>query len=156
MEKYKKKRKRTINKILILLGPNINMLGLRENEIYGNLNYNEFKRELFDLAKSLKIDLTIFQSNHEGDLITQIQDSKKFDYLLLNSAAYTHTSVAIRDALLIYKIPFIEIHFSNIASREEFRIKSLTADLAKGVIFGLGIFGFKSALIYAASNLKKE
>lgn len=131
-----KKRK----KILVLHGPNLNMLGKREKNIYGKINLDSINKELKSLAKELKVDLEIKQSNIEGEIVNFIQKASKngIGGLLINPAAYTHTSIAIRDAILATKIPTVEVHLSNIYSREEFRHKSLTAPACVGQITGFG------------------
>jgi 3-dehydroquinate dehydratase-2 len=134
-------------KILIINGPNINMLGQREEKIYGGLSYNEMIDDLTIYARNNKIDVEFYQSNSEGEIVTKIQNAK-IDYLILNAAAYTHTSIAIRDALLAVKIPFIEVHISNVFSREPFRQKSYLSDIAIGVITGFGIHSYKLAMHY--------
>ena len=144
------------NKIIIINGPNINLLGEREQSQYGSINFDQ----LNDICKkkSLELDLKVefAQSNIEGDLVNIIQDSRKnFDGIIINAAAFTHTSIAIRDALEIFKKPIIEIHISNIYKREEFRHKSLISDIVTGGIFGLGIEGYILAIIAMQKILTK-
>jgi 3-dehydroquinate dehydratase-2 len=131
-----------VKKILVLHGPNLNLLGERENKIYGNLTLEEINARIKKFAQQNEIEVEIYQSNHEGDLVTKIQEARrKIDGLVINPAAYTHTSVAIRDALAVLGelgIPIIEVHLSNIYRREEFRHQSLTAAVATGVISGFG------------------
>lgn len=131
-----------MKKILVLHGPNLNLLGERENKIYGNLTLEEINARIKKFAQQNEIEVEIYQSNHEGDLVTKIQEARrKIDGLVINPAAYTHTSVAIRDALAVLGelgIPIIEVHLSNIYRREEFRHQSLTAAVATGVISGFG------------------
>lgn len=127
-------------KILVLHGPNLNMLGKREKKIYGKVSLEKINNELKKVAKELKIDLEIKQSNIEGELVNFIQKASRngIKGILINPAAYTHTSVAIRDAILATKLPAVEVHLSNIYSREEFRQKSLTAPACVGQITGFG------------------
>ena len=145
------------NKIIIINGPNINLLGEREQSQYGSVNFDELivicKKKSIELG--LKIEF--IQSNVEGELVNIIQDSrKKFDGMIINAAAFTHTSVAIRDALEIFKKPIIEIHISNIYKREEFRHKSLISDIVTGGIFGLGTEGYILAIIAMHKILNNE
>lgn len=134
-------------KLLIINGPNINLLGQREQSIYGKLNYMEMVEELSNYAKKENINIEFFQSNIEGDIVSAIQQAS-YDGIILNAAAFTHTSIAIRDALLAVKIPFIEVHISNIFSREPFRHKSYLSDIAIGVITGFGIYSYILAMNY--------
>ncbi len=133
-------------KILIIHGPNLNFLGQREKEIYGEKTLEEINALLIDLAKKNEVALKIVQLNHEGDIIDEIGKSQGEDFsaLVINPAAYSHTSVAIRDAILAVKIPSIEVHLSNIFSREDFRHSSLIAPVCQGIISG---FGFHSYLL---------
>ncbi len=145
------------NKIIIINGPNINLLGEREQSQYGSTNFDQ----LIEVCKKKSIELGLkiefIQSNVEGDLVNIIQDSrKKFDGMIINAAAFTHTSVAIRDALEIFKKPIIEIHISNIYKREEFRHKSLISDIVTGGIFGLGTEGYILAIIAMHKILNNE
>jgi len=134
-------------KIMIIHGPNLNMLGKREPEVYGKETLDEINKRLKKLSKKLKIDIEIFQSNHEGELIEKIQEaSGDYSGLVINPAAFTHTSVGIRDALLLLDIPVIEIHISNIYKREAFRHKSMIADVVTAQISGFGIQGYIMAL----------
>jgi len=140
-----------VKKILVLHGPNLNMLGMREPEIYGDVTLDDINRNLSQAAESAGLMLETFQSNAEAELIDRIQQalSDGTDFIIINPAAFTHTSVAIRDALAAIKLPFIEIHLSNIFTRESFRRKSYFSDLAVGVISGLGAKGYELALAYA-------
>jgi 3-dehydroquinate dehydratase II len=132
-----------MKKILVLHGPNLNMLGRREKEIYGTLSLAEIDERLVKFAQENGFQVTTFQSNSEGDLITRIHDAMgRFDALVINPAAYTHTSIALRDALAALDMPVIEVHLSNIYRREEFRQKSLTAPIAVGVISGFGVHSY--------------
>ena len=145
------------NKIIIINGPNLNLLGEREQSQYGSVTFNELKDNCINKSKDLGLELDFTQSNVEGELVNLIQDSiKKFDGIIVNAAAFTHTSVAIRDALSIYKKPIIELHISNIYKREEFRHKSLISDIVSGGIFGLGTNGYILAIIAMQKLLKNE
>lgn len=141
----------SVKKILILHGPNLNLLGTREPDIYGRVTLGEINRNLSKMAEDAGIILESFQSNAEADLIGRIQQtiSDETDFIIINPAAYTHTSVALRDALAAVKLPFIEVHLSNIFARETFRRESYFSDLALGVISGLGPKGYELALEYA-------
>jgi len=134
-------------KLLVIHGPNINLLGTREPETYGALTMQEINTELENLAKQHKVELEFFQSNIEGEIVTRIQESEDFAGIIINPAAYTHTSVAIRDALAAIKIPAIEVHISNIYKREEFRHSSLTAPVCLGQISGFGAKSYELALM---------
>jgi 3-dehydroquinate dehydratase-2 len=141
-----------MKKILVLNGPNINMSGIREPAIYGNITLAEIEKSLSLLAKELKVEVEFFQSNHEGKIVDKIQDSvNKFFGIIINPAALTHTSIAIRDALSSVSVPTIEVHISNIYAREEFRHKSYIAAAAIGQITGLGTDGYLFALRKMAS-----
>lgn len=134
-------------KILILNGPNLNMLGKREPEIYGKETLNDIKKKCEKKATELGINIEFKQSNHEGELVTWIQEAMgKFDAIIINPAAYTHTSIAILDALKTVNLPVIEIHLSNIYKREEFRHCSYISMVADGVISGLGFNGYLLAM----------
>ena len=136
------------NKIIIINGPNINLLGEREQSQYGSITFEKLKENCHQKSKDLDLDLEFSQSNIEGEIVNIIQEAKKnFDGIIINAAGFTHTSVAIRDALDIFKKPIIEIHISNIYKREEFRKKSLISDIATGGIFGLGSDGYILAII---------
>ena len=141
-----------MSKILIINGPNINLLGEREQSQYGKKDYNFLEEICLNRAKELKINLEIKQSNVEGEIVNIIQDSRNtHDGIIINAGGYTHTSVAIRDSLNIFKKPIIELHISNIYKREDFRHKSLISDVATGGIFGLGIDGY----ILAINSMQK-
>lgn len=131
-------------KILIIHGPNLNLLGKREADIYGTKTLDDINGMLRQLAKELNVEVDIKQSNHEGEIVDWIQNSSDYFALVINPAAYTHTSVAIRDAITAVKIPAIEVHLSNIHQREEFRHRSLIAPVSYGQISG---FGFESYLL---------
>ena len=145
------------NKIIIINGPNLNLLGEREQSQYGSITFEELREICSNKSKELGLVAEFYQSNIEGELVNLIQDSrKKFDGIIINAAAFTHTSVAIRDALNVFKKPIIEIHISNIYKREEFRHKSLISDIATGGIFGLGVEGYILAIISIEKILKNE
>ena len=144
------------NNIIIINGPNLNLLGEREQSQYGSITFDELRQKCLSKSKELNINLEFSQSNIEGEIVTTIQEAKsKFDGIIINAAGFTHTSVAIRDALDIYKKPIIELHISNIYKREEFRHKSLISDIANGGIFGLGDNGYILAIIAMQNILKK-
>jgi len=141
-------------RILVLHGPNLNLLGTREPEVYGTLALADINRRLDDLAAAHGAVLAVHQSNHEGALVDRIQEAGRdgTEYIIINAAAYTHTSVAIRDALAGVGIPFVEVHLSNVYKREAFRHHSHLSDIAQGVIAGLGAFGYEAALQYALAG----
>lgn len=144
-----------MKKILILNGPNLNTLGKREPEIYGRKTLDDIAEECSALAKELGVASELRQSNHEGEIITWIQESgKDFVGIIINAGAYTHTSVGIRDALLTIKLPIIEVHISNLFKREEFRHHSFISDIAVGMICGLGADGYLLALRAIAKLVK--
>ena len=144
------------NNILIINGPNLNLLGEREQSQYGSITFDQLKKNCLRKAKELDVNLEFSQSNIEGEIVTLIQEAKsKFDGMIINAAGFTHTSVAIRDALDIYKKPIIELHISNIYKREEFRHKSLISDIVTGGIFGLGDNGYILAIISMQNMLQK-
>ena len=145
------------NKIIIINGPNLNLLGEREQSQYGSITFDKLKENCMNKSKELGLSIEFTQSNIEGELVNQIQNSiNKFDGIIINAAAFTHTSVAIRDALSIFKKPVIELHISNIYKREEFRHKSLISDIVTGGIFGLGDNGYILAIIAMQKLLKNE
>ena len=144
------------NKIIIINGPNLNLLGEREQSQYGSGNYEQLKENCLKKSKEIGLDCEFIQSNLEGDLVNTIQDARKnYDGMIINAAAFTHTSVAIRDALELFKKPIIEMHISNIYKREEFRHKSLISGVATGGIFGLGTEGYILAIISLQKLLQK-
>tara|TARA_A100001015_G_scaffold22638_1_gene25679 strand:+ start:1099 stop:1545 length:447 start_codon:yes stop_codon:yes gene_type:complete len=146
-----------MNKIIIINGPNLNLLGEREQSQYGSSNYEELKKNCFDQAKKHNINLEFKQSNIEGEIVNFIQDSRnEFDGMIINAAGFTHTSVAIRDALNLFKKPIIELHISNIYKREDFRKKSLISGVVTGGIFGLGIEGYNLAIISLHKSFSNE
>ncbi len=135
------------NNIIIINGPNLNLLGEREQSQYGSLNFEDLKKNCREKAQKLGLNLDFEQSNIEGEIVTLIQNSRnKYNGIIINAAGFTHTSVAIRDALSILKIPIIELHISNIYNREEFRQKSMISGVVKGGIFGLGTNGYILAI----------
>lgn len=144
-----------MKKILVIHGPNLDLLGKREPQVYGKVTLNEINKALKKIAKAKKVELEIVQSNHEGNIVDLIGRSKnKFDCILINPAAYTHTSVAIRDSIAASGIPAVEVHLSNIYSREEFRHTSLIAPVARGQISGFGINSYTLGLEAAISLIK--
>lgn len=141
--------------ILVIHGPNLNLLGLREPEHYGSATLDSIDGLLVSKAVDANISLETFQSNSEAELVAKIQSAatKKTDFIIINPAAYTHTSVAMRDALSAVKVPFIEVHLSNVFAREAFRHHSYFTDIAVGIISGLGAQGYALALDYAIQHL---
>lgn len=152
----------TTKSILVLHGPNLNLLGLREPEHYGSVTLAGINDSLQSQAKQANIALEAYQSNAEAEIVAKIQSLaiNKVDFIIINPAAFTHTSISIRDAISAVKIPFIEVHLSNVFARESFRHHSYFSDVAVGVISGLGAEGYNAALSYAinryAANLLKE
>ena len=145
------------NKIIIINGPNLNLLGEREQSQYGTITFERLKEKCLKKANELKIEAEFFQSNIEGEIVNKIQETRKnVDGMIINAAGFTHTSVAIRDALNIFKKPIIELHISNIYMREEFRQKSLISDVVTGGIFGLGSEGYILAIISLEKMIKNE
>ena len=145
-----------MHKIIILNGPNLNLLGEREKEKYGNITLKDIENNCKEFAKKNNIDLSLFQSNVEGELVEEIQKARKeHNGLIINAGGYTHTSVSIHDALKILKIPIIELHITNIYNREEFRHKSLISKLATGILCGFGTDGYIMALQAIKNYLKK-
>lgn len=138
--------------VLVLNGPNLNMLGVREKSIYGDRSYDEIVAYIEKKASELDLNCDVFQSNHEGELVDRIHAGfGEYDAIVINPAAYTHTSVAIRDALLAVKLPVYEVHLSNVHAREEFRHHSFVSDIASAVICGCGVEGY----IYALSEIAR-
>ena len=145
------------NKIIIINGPNLNLLGEREQSQYGSITFDKLKENCVAKSKELGLNIEFTQSNIEGEIVNLIQESRnKYDGIIINAAAFTHTSVAIRDALTIFKKPTIELHISNIYKREEFRQKSLISDIFTGGIFGLGADGYILAIISMQKLLENE
>ena len=144
------------NKIIIINGPNLNLLGEREQSEYGSTTFEELKKICLNKSKDLGLIADFSQSNIEGEIVNMIQNSRKnFDGIIINAAAFTHTSIAIRDALSIFKKPIIELHISNIYKREEFRHKSLISDVVTGGIFGLNADGYILAIISMQKLIQK-
>ena len=145
------------NKIIIINGPNLNLLGEREQSQYGSTSFDQLKENCLKKGQEIGLKVDFLQSNVEGELVNIIQDSrKKYDGIIINAAGFTHTSVAIRDALDLFKKPIIELHISNIYKREEFRHKSLISGVVTGGIFGLGAEGYILAIISLQKTLKNE
>lgn len=143
-------------KILIINGPNLNMLGIREKHIYGSMTYDDICEYLKEKGKELKQEVDVVQSNIEGEIINYIQEAyNKYDGIIINPAAYTHYSIAIYDALKAVKVPTVEVHISNIHAREEYRHKSVTAPACIGQICGFGVYGYVMAM-QGLINMKKE
>ena len=144
-------------KILVLNGPNLNLLGMREPEHYGTLSLTEINNNLIKMAQSDGIDIECRQSNSENDLINWIQQAvdESIDFIIINPAAFTHTSIAMRDAFSAVNIPFVEVHLSNVHRREPFRKTSYFSDVAEAVIAGLGGLGYESAYRFAVSKIVK-
>ena len=140
-------------KILVINGPNINMLGKREPGHYGGITYMELEELVRERAEQHGIDIEFFQSNNEDDIVTSIQQSENYDGIILNAGAYTHTSIAIRDALLSINAKFIEVHLSNVFAREQFRHQSYLSDIALGVIAGFKEDSYLLALDYFATGV---
>ena len=146
-----------MNKIIIINGPNLNLLGEREQSQYGSTSFDQLKNYCESEAKKLGVQINFVQSNIEGEIVDFIQDARNnYDAIIINAAGFTHTSVAIRDALDIFKKPIIELHISNIYKREDFRKKSLISDVVTGGIFGLGTEGYILAIIKLHKMLQNE
>ena len=138
-------------KIIVINGPNLNLLGEREKEKYGDISLKKIETECLDFAAKNNIELTFKQSNIEGEIVSLIQECRnKYSGLIINAAGYTHTSVSILDALMVLKIPIIELHITNIYNREEFRHKSLISKAATGIICGFGVKGYIICLLYTS------
>ena len=145
------------HRILLLNGPNLNMLGVREPKHYGSISLTSIEEKIQTLATQHNVKVECFQANSEEKLINKIHESfQQVDFILINPAAYTHTSVALRDALLAVSIPFVEIHLSNVHKREAFRHHSYFSDVAEGVICGLGAKGYEFAFLFAIDYLAKK
>ena len=144
--------------ILVLHGPNLNLLGQREPEVYGRITLDEINNKLAQIAQAGGANLTSFQSNAENALVDRVQAARQegTDFIIINPAAFTHTSVALRDAIAAVGIPFIEVHLSNVFAREAFRKDSYFSDLAVGIISGLGATGYELALEYALKHPKRS
>jgi 3-dehydroquinate dehydratase-2 len=145
------------NKIIIINGPNLNLLGEREQSQYGSDTFEQLKEKCLKKSKEIGLDVRFTQSNLEGEIVNIIQEARKeYTGMIINAAGFTHTSVAIRDALSLFKKPIIELHISNIYKREEFRHKSLISDIATGGIFGLGTEGYILAIISIQKIIENE
>ena len=145
------------NKIIIINGPNLNLLGEREQSQYGSDTFKELKEKCLTKSKEIGLEVNFTQSNLEGEIVNIIQEARKeYSGIIINAAGFTHTSVAIRDALSLFKKPIIELHISNIYKREEFRHKSLISDIATGGIFGLGTEGYILAIISIQKIIENE
>ncbi|MDH4114697.1 MAG: type II 3-dehydroquinate dehydratase [Burkholderiaceae bacterium] len=146
------------SRVLVLNGPNLNLLGTREPAVYGSRSLADIEAELAEVARRSGAEVVFFQSNHEGALVDRIHSAKLdgTDFLIVNAGAFTHTSVALRDALAAVELPFIEVHLSNVHRREQFRHHSYLADLALGTIVGLGAAGYRYALEYALGHTAKN
>ena len=145
------------NKIIIINGPNLNLLGEREQSQYGSDTFEQLKEKCLTKSKEIGLEVNFTQSNLEGEIVNIIQEARKeYSGIIINAAGFTHTSVAIRDALSLFKKPIIELHISNIYKREEFRHKSLISDIATGGIFGLGTEGYILAIISIQKIIKNE
>ncbi len=143
-------------RIRVINGPNLNLLGTREPDIYGAETLADIERSLRERGQELQVSVDCFQSNHEGELVDAIQSCRdQFDGLILNAAGYSHTSVAIRDALLAAELPTVEVHLTNLARREDFRRRTLTADVAIGQINGFGAYGYELALAALVNHLNR-
>ncbi len=143
-------------KVLLLNGPNLNLLGTRETSIYGTATLPAIEQNITEIFKQQQIECAAFQSNSEGGLIDWLHTHRESNFLLFNPGAYTHTSVALRDAILGIKIPFIEIHLSNVFKREPFRHHSYFSDIAIGSVIGLGLYGYEAAARYAIDYLQRS
>ena len=146
-----------MNSILVIHGPNLNLLGTREPEIYGSMTMQDINDDLQKQADKAGVHIDFFQSNHEGEIIDKLHEARgRYDYIILNAGAYTHYSIAIRDALAAIEIPTIEVHISNIHQREEFRHHSVIAPVVIGQICGFGLESYKAALYVAVRKLQEE
>jgi 3-dehydroquinate dehydratase-2 len=145
------------NKIIVINGPNLNLLGEREKEKYGSFTLKDVENDCIQFSKKNELEVVFFQSNIEGEIVDAIQKSRNTqDGLIINAGGYTHTSIAIHDALMVLKIPIIELHITNIYKREEFRHKSLISGVATGIICGLGPYGYLMSLDAIKKLLKNE
>ena len=138
-----------MSKILVINGPNLNFLGKRNPDIYGSDTLTDVEKKVREAVSEIDVDLVFFQSNHEGELIEKIQEiGFTFDGIIINAGGFTHTSVALRDAIASVKSPAVEVHISNILSREDFRKKSYLSDVCSGIVSGLGLMGYEAAIKY--------
>jgi 3-dehydroquinate dehydratase-2 len=145
-----------VSKILVIHGPNLNLLGTREPEIYGHETLADVNAMLVEQGRSVGVEVECRQSNHEGTMVDWIQQAnKEFDFIILNAGAYTHYSIAIRDAIAAIQVPVIEVHLSNVHTREEFRHKSVIAPVVMGQILGFGVDSYYGAMAVAIRKLKK-
>jgi 3-dehydroquinate dehydratase-2 len=142
-----------MQKFLVIHGPNLNLLGKRKPEVYGNMNLEKINKEIKQFAKNNKIDIVIIQSNEEGEIVDTIQKTEGYSAIVINPGGYTHTSVAIRDAIEAVEIPTVEVHLSNIYAREDFRHRSMSAPVCVGQISGLGWYGYILALKYLMKEI---
>jgi len=150
-------KEQTVKNILVIHGPNLNLLGKREKDIYGDGTLEDINRGLAALARELGVSVSFFQSNSEGELVSEIQKALgRYDALVINPGAYTHTSIALRDAIAGVGLPAVEVHLSNIYQREEFRKKSLLADVAVGQITGFKVDSYMLGLRAAVNHLKNK
>jgi len=147
-----------MSSFLLINGPNLNLLGSREPDVYGATSLNDIENRTVELAKGLGHELSCFQSNAEHELIDRVQKAQVdgVEFIILNPGGFTHTSVALRDALLAVQIPFIEIHLSNTFAREEFRHNSYFSDIAKSCLFGFGAYGYELALQAASQHVSRD
>ncbi|MDR2925610.1 MAG: type II 3-dehydroquinate dehydratase [Azoarcus sp.] len=157
-QKNRKTQPPAQGRILALHGPNLNLLGMREPEVYGSTTLPDIHIAMEAKARAGGMQLESFQSNHEGQLIDRVQAAavEGIDFIIINPAAYTHTSIALRDALAAVRIPFVEVHLSNIHAREPFRKHSYFSDFAVGVICGFGVQGYLAAIDFAVSQLREQ
>lgn len=140
-----------MKRVLVIHGPNLNLLGKREPEIYGRTTLYRLNRMLEELGEKLGLDVVTYQSNSEGELVEAVHAARgRFDFIIINPGALTHTSIALRDALLAAEVPFIEVHLSNVFAREEMRRRSMLSDIARGVISGFGVHSYIMALRFIA------
>jgi len=145
-----------VNRVLVIHGPNLNLLGTREPEVYGAVRLDEIDRDLNSLAQELELELRIVQTNHEGEIVETIQNSRNWaQVIIINPAAYTHTSIAIPDTLKAISVPSIEVHMSNVYAREEFRRQSFLAGVVVGRIMGFGVYSYLLALRAAKALLAR-
>lgn len=152
--KLQKKYWRFLMKLLVINGPNLNMLGLREPNIYGNENYQSLEKLIYDTCNKEDIEVKIFQSNHEGAIVDEIQNAlNNFDGIVINPAAYTHTSVAILDALKAVAIPAVEVHISDVSKREDFRQISYAGKACVKTIMGQGIDGYRQGILFLKAQI---
>ena len=146
-----------MTKLLVVNGPNLNLLGEREQAVYGKKSLGEIEQKLVSMGREAQIEVEFFQSNHEGDIVDQLQGAKgRVDCILINPAAFTHTSIAIRDTLAAIGVPTIEVHMSNIYAREEFRRHSFVAPVVRGQISGFGAYSYVLAFLAAKAILAGE